>query len=90
MNSIIELLPEMKAGDALISALSVLPAYDENIRFQNDAVRLIALSDLYKIYIPSPMTTEIYSKLYLALLRSLQKKMTKTAVIQQNQNYKAI
>lgn len=90
MNKIIELLPEMKAGDALISALSVLPEYDENIRSQNEALRLIALSDLYKIYIPSPMTIEIYSKLYLALLRSLQKKMTKTAIIQQNQNYKAI
>lgn len=90
MNEILKLIPEMKAGNALISALSVLPAYDEKIRSQNEAVRLIALSDLYKIYIPSPMTTEIYSKLYLALLRSLQKKMTKTAVIQQNQNYKAI
>lgn len=90
MNSIIELLPEMKAGDTLISALSVLPAYDANIRSQNEAVRLIALSDLYKIYIPSPMTTEIYSTLYLALLRSLQKKMTKTTIIQQNQNYRAV
>lgn len=90
MNDILNLIPKMKAGDALISALSVLPTYDENIRSQNEAVRLIALSDLYSIYIPSPMTTEIYSKLYLALLRSLQKKMTKTAVIQQNQNYRAI
>ncbi len=90
MNNIVELLPEMKSGNALISELSVLPVYDDNIRFQNETVRLIALSDLYKIYIPSPMTTEIYSKLYLALLRSLQKKMTKTAVIQQNENYKAI
>ena len=80
MNDILKLIPEMKAGNALISALSVLPAYDENIRSQNEAVRLIALSDLYRVYIPSPMTTEIYSKLYLALLRSLQKKMTKTAV----------
>ena len=90
MNDILKLIPEMKAGDALISALSVLPDYDENIRSQNEAVRLIALSDLYRIYVPSPMTTEIYSKLYLALLRSLQKKMTKTAVIQQNQNHRAI
>lgn len=90
MNEILKLIPEMKAGDALISALSVLPDYNSNIRSQNEAVRLIALSDLYKIYIPSPMTTEIYSKLYLALLRSLQKKMTKTAIIQQNQNYRAI
>lgn len=90
MNDILKLIPEMKAGDALISALSVLPDYNENVRYQNEAVRLIALSDIYRIYIPSPMTTEIYSKLYLALLRSLQKKMTKTAVIQQNQNYRAI
>ena len=90
MNDILKLIPEMKAGDDLMSALSVLPPYDDNIRSQNEAVRLIALSDLYRIYIPSPMTTEIYSKLYLALLRSLQKKMTKTAVIQQNQNHRAI
>lgn len=90
MNDILKLIPEMKAGDALITALSVLPTYDDNIRSQNEAVRLIALSDLYRIYIPSPMTTEIYSKLYLALLRSLQKKMTKKAVIQKNQNHRAI
>lgn len=90
MNEIIKLLPEMKSGNALISELTVLPEYDQNIRSQNETLRLIALSDLYKIYIPSPMTTEIYCKLYLALLRSLNKKMTKTAVIQQNENYKAI
>lgn len=90
MTEILKLLPEMKAGDALISELTVLPLYDENIRYKNDAIRLIALSDLYRIYIPSPMTTEIYSKLYLALLRSLQKKMTKKAVMQLNQNHKAI
>ena len=90
MYEIIKLLPEMKTGDALMSALSVLPDYDDNIRSQSEAARLIALSDIYKIYIPSPMTTEIYNKLYLALLRSFQKKITKTAIIQQNQNYRAI
>ncbi len=36
------------------------------------------------------MSLEIYSKLYLALMRSLQKKGTKLAIQQQNQNYKAI
>ena len=50
----------------------------------------MALSDIYRIYLPSQMSTEIYSKLYLALLRSLQKKYTKLAVQQQNENYKAI
>lgn len=90
MNDIVKLLPEMKTGDSLVSALSVLPEYDEHIRSQNEAVRLVALSDLYRIYIPSPMTAEIYSKLYLALLRSMQKKLTRTAVLQRNENYKAI
>ena len=36
------------------------------------------------------MSIEIYSKLYLALIRSLQKKCTKTAVQQRYENHKAI
>ena len=90
MNDIITALPEMKSGNELISELSVLPYYDENIRSQNQAVRLTALSDLYNIYIPSQMSTEIYSKLYLSLLRSLQNKAGKNAVIQRNLNYKTM
>lgn len=90
MNDITELLPPMQTGNELLSSLSVLPKYDENIRSQSEAIRLVALSDIYKIYIPSPMTTEIYSKLYLALLRSMQKKLTTTAAIQRNENHKAI
>lgn len=90
MDNIINLLPEMKTGNALLSALLGLPEYNEKIRCQNDAARLIALSDLFKIYIPSQMSTEIYSKLYLALFHSLQKKVTKTTVIQYNENHKAV
>lgn len=83
-------LPPMKSGNELLSEMEVLPEYDDNIRNQNQAVRLMALSDLYKIYVPSAMSTEIYSKLYLALLRSLQKKGTKMAVKQRYENNKAI
>lgn len=36
------------------------------------------------------MSLEIYSKLYLALLRSIQKKSTKLAIKQRYENYKAI
>ena len=90
IKNIIQCLPPMKSGNDLVSALECLPDYDESVSNENEAVRLIALSDLYKIYIPSPMSKEIYSKLYLALLRSLQKKGTITAVRQQNENYKAI
>ena len=50
----------------------------------------MALSDLYNVYIPSQMSMEIYSKLYLALLRSIQKKQTTISVRQQYENGKAI
>lgn len=90
MNNILNAIPKMKSGQELIDELSVFPPYDENIRSKSEAERLIALSDIYNVYVPSIMTTEIYSKLYLAILRSLQKKASRNAVIQQNKNHKAI
>lgn len=83
-------LPEMKSGNELISALSIIPEYNETICQQNQAARLMALSDLYQIYIPSQMSLEIYSKLYLALLCSMQKKGSQMAIKQRYENYKAI
>lgn len=83
-------LSPMLSGMELLSALQVRPSYDPSIRNHDAATRLIALSDLYHLYIPSQMSVEIYSKLYLALLRSLQKKHTTLATQQQNQNFRAI
>ncbi len=90
LSDIIHILPSMKSGADLFSALEVLPKYDDTIRTEDVPVRLMALSDLYRIYVPSQMSLEIYSKMYLALLRSLQKKGTRLAVQQKNQNYKAV
>ena len=90
MDTILNQLSPMKTGAELLSEMTVLPAYDPNIRAQPSTVRLIALSDLYNIYIPSSMSVEIYSKLYLALLRSLQKKVGINAQIQRNENHKRI
>ena len=90
LSDIIHILPSMKSGADLFSALEVLPKYDDTIRTEDVPVRLMALSDLYRIYVPSQMSLEIYSKMYLALLRSLQKKGTRLAVQQKNQNYKAM
>ena len=90
MNNILKQLSPLKTGPELLSEMTVLPAYDPNIRAQSSTVRLMALSDLYNIYIPSSMSVEIYSKLYLALLRSLQKKEGITAQIQRNENHKRI
>ncbi len=87
---ILALLPEMKSGKELASEMAILPDCNVNIRNENQAVRLMALSDLYNVYIPSSMSMEIYSKLYLALLRSLQKKGTKDAIKQRYENHKAI
>lgn len=87
---IINNLPAMKSGDELLSTMRVLPKYDEKVCFADTPTRLMALSDLYRIYVPNQMSTEIYSKMYLALLRSLQKKLTKQVVQQQNQNFRAI
>ena len=85
-----KLLPSMKSGQELITALSIIPKYDESICEQDQTARLVALSDLYQIYIPSQMSLEIYSKLYLALLRSMQKKGIQMAIKQRYENYKAI
>ena len=80
----------MLTGEELNNALRIVPEYDDSIRTNDKSTRLIALSELYNIYIPSRMSEEIYSKLYLALLRSLNKKDTINAVRQANENYKAV
>lgn len=90
MKDILASLPEMKSGKELASELAVLPEYNDTIRCQNQAVRLMGLSALYSVYIPSAMSMEIYSKLYLVLLRSLQKKTMKIAVKQSCENFRAI
>lgn len=90
MSDLMHILPPMKNGNDLISELAVFPDYDEEIRLENPAIRLTALSDLYGIYIPSQMSLEIYNKLYLALLRSMHKKNTRIAIQQQYENCKAV
>ena len=83
-------MPEMLTGNKLKSALEQRPYYDENVIYEGNAVRLSQLLNLYSLYIPSQMSIEIYNKLYLALMHSLQKKVTKAAVMQKNENHKRI
>ena len=80
--NLIKKLPPMLSGSELEQALTILPEYDPAIVEENDAMRLIALTDIYKVFVPNQMSREIYSKLYLALLRSLQKKEGKLRVKQ--------
>ena len=88
MNELLSLLPEMYTNDILENKLTVLPFYDEKIREKSPAERLMALSEIYEIYIPSQMSIEIYSKMYLGMFRSMQKKYTRASTLQAYENRK--
>ena len=53
MDDYTKILPKMLSGDGLVKALSVVPKYDENSKNMDVGEKLIALSNLYDIYIPS-------------------------------------
>jgi len=83
-------LPTMKMGEELKEVLAVLPEYNASIKEASPAERLMALSNIYDIYVPSEMSIEIYSKLYLAMLRSLQNKTGPRFIQQHYENYNRI
>ena len=84
------MLNEMLAGKELCEKLESLPLYEDSYREKSNSERLVLLNDLYKIFIPSKMSAEIYSKLYLAVLRSLKKKEKTEIKEQQRNNFKRI
>lgn len=90
MGNLAEQMPKMLMGKELEEAMVSLPPYDSQICHADAATRLMALNDVAEIYIPSQMSYEIYSKIYLAMLHSLKKKQTVDAVRQGNQNYRRI
>ena len=83
-------MPRMLFGKELDDAMKVFPKYDSKIREKSITERLIALQDIYRLYIPSQMAREIYSKVYFSILRSLQKKQSILAVRQHGENSKMI
>ena len=84
------LINPLLIGDELYESLKSIPKYDELICHKDKSARLVALSDIYSIYLPSKMSEEIYSKLYLSLIRSMNKNCSINAVKQSNENYKTI
>lgn len=90
MTDITSIMPQMLTGKELDKALEIIPDYDTSIREKSITERLIALQDIYKIFIPNAMSKEIYTKMYLSLLRSLRKKQSITAVRQFSENSKMV
>ncbi len=88
--NIVEKMPPMLSGEELKERLQIRPSYDNSVRLKGKSERLMALNEIYNIYLPSAMSEEIYSKIYLAMLRSLQKKEGKLAVQQRNENGRRI
>ena len=87
---LIKLMPPMQDGESLKRLLLCLPKRKQNICQSDRTARLMAVNDLAELYVPSQMTVEIYSKLYLSMLRSLNKKMMVEAVRQRNENHKRV
>ena len=50
--NLVKRIPPMMMGEELEKALQIMPDYDESIRDESEAVRLMALSDLRNIFIP--------------------------------------
>lgn len=79
-------LPSMLYREDLLRAMQVHPQYDPSICEADAPTRLMALSDMYDVFVPSDMSTEIYMKLYLMTQRAFRQKATVDAVRQQMQN----
>lgn len=62
-------LPPMLYGKELDEALTILPPYDPNIVYADTATRLVALSDIYRVKVPSARPLEQYTIPSLELLR---------------------
>lgn len=89
-DKIVDIMPEMKTGKELLDCLRETPEYPACIWEKSSMERLVALSDIYNVYIPSRMSVEIYHKLYMGLLRSMQKKESMQAVYQKYENQRGI
>lgn len=81
------MLPPLLIGDELTTVMTSLPDYDDSIRTAPASTRLLKLMDIYRIFIPTSMTTEIYQRLYLMTSMSLRNKGNAAAVRQMYANY---
>lgn len=90
MENLIEQMPKMLMGYELEKAMLSLPVYNPEICKADAGTRLTALDAMTEIYVPSAMSYEIYSKIYLAMMHSLKKKQTRDAAMQGNQNHKRL
>ena len=71
VNNLVSQLNKYYSGPELLEQLKVLPPYRNDLTTIPE--RLMALLDVYKIFIPNQTTIDIYNRLYLSLVNSLDK-----------------
>lgn len=87
--NLVDMLPAMMFGEELRLKMQRLPEYKDEFRQMEPGKRLLKLMDLYQLFYPQTMATEIYSQLYMMTVLSMKKKGTREAVQQLNANYQA-
>ena len=88
MNELIRQLEPMLEDEELIESLTVLPPV--KAVFSSKSERLMSLMDIYKIYIPSQTTVDVYNRIYLSVVGSLEKKNTMEETKLLDDNYRCI
>lgn len=67
-------LPPLLTGDDLIEAMTSLPQYNPEVRSKTASERLTQLTDMYRIFVPATMCSDVYQKLYTMTYVSLKQK----------------
>lgn len=75
-----DLMPGMIYGEELTKAMTILPEYDNDVRLLLPEIRVLKLMDIYSLFLPSEMASEIYRKIYSMTYLSLKSKSTVDAV----------
>ena len=88
MNELVRHLRPMLVDEELTNALTVLPEVKNN--FKTKSERLSEVLSIYKIYIPNEDTKNVYHRLYMSVLNSLEKKSTLEEIRKLNENYRII
>ncbi len=85
-----KILPTFLSKPEYMNKASRLPVYKAEQRMLPMEQRLLLLDTLYSIYVPTDMSFEVYSKLFVALSRSLNKKFSREAILQRYENHNLI
>lgn len=85
-----KVLPDFYNKAEFMKESERFPEYKNEQRLLNMQNRLLLLDSIYDVYVPTEMSYEVYSKIYVALSRSLNKKFTKDAVRQRYENHRRI